>query len=247
MVCVICEPLRFDDPLPPPEIERASLPTPTAREHRRGPDDQGRLAGATSGPGVLGRVMKLLADDPSTTTAHPNVAVSERRLGRLLDTGLAQAVTMHDRTVPPTNCTLDHLVVASSGIWLVDAKRSAGEVECRSTGTFGSGDLRLFVNGRNQNQLVHAMGWQVAAVRAQLQRIGFGEVPVRPVVCFTSSQWTRTAAPFEVHGVLVTWPSALVATIGAPGPIDPRLIDLVAHDLATALEAHGPSATHQRR
>lgn len=190
--------------------------------------------------------MKLLADEPATTTAHPNVAVRDRRLGRLLDTALADAVTLHDRTVPTTRCHLDHLVIASSGIWLVDAKRSAGEVERRSTGRSGSGDLCLIVNGRNQTQLVHAMGWQVAAVRAQLERIGFGEVPVRPVMCFTSSRWTRATSPFEVHGVLVTWPSALVEAIGIPGSIDVRLIDLVAEHLSSALETQGPSAAPSR-
>ena len=243
VVCVICEPVRFDDPLPPPEIERATSASSPAREHHRGSDELDREVEARSGPGVLGRVMKLLADEPATTTAHPNVAVRERRLGRLLDTELVDSVTLHDRTVPTTHCHLDHLVIASSGIWPIDAKRSAGEVECRSTGSFGSGDLRLFVNGRNQTQLVHAMGWQVAAVRAQLERIGFGEVPVHPVVCFTSSRWARATSPLEVHGVLVTWPSALVETIGAPGPIDARLIDLVARHLSSALEAQSPATT----
>ena len=127
---------------------------------------------------------------------------------------------------------------------LIDAKRPAGEVECRPAGAFGSGDPRLVVNGRNQTQLVHAMGWQVAAVRAQLGRIGFGQVPVHPAMCFASSRWAQTTSPFELHGVLVTWPSALVDAIGAPGPIDTRLIELVAHDLSRVVEAPAPSIRH---
>jgi hypothetical protein len=242
-VCVLCEPLRFDDPFPPPDIERTSADAPTAREFGHGPHERSRTNGSSAGAGVLGRVMRLLADEPSATT-HLNGAVRERRLGRLLDTELVDAVTLHDVTVPPTHCHLDHLVVASSGIWLIDARRSAGEVECRPAGAFGSGDLRLFVNGRNQTQLVHEMGWQVAAVRAQLGRIGFGQVPVHAVMCFASSRWAQTTSPFEVHGVMVTWPSALVDAIGAPGPIDTRLIELVAHDLSRVVEVPAPSIRH---
>ena len=242
VVCVICEPLRLDDPLPPPEIERAKA-VPATSPHHRASDVHDRETRPRSGPGVLGRVMKLLADEPSTTTAHPNEAARERRLGRLLDIELVDAATLHDRTVPTTNCHLDHLVVASSGIWLIDAKRSAGEVECRSTGAPGGDDRRLYVNGRNQTQLVHTMGWQVAAMRSRLERIGLSEVPLHPVVCFTSSRWARVTAPFEVHRVLVTWPSALLDAIAAPGPIDARLIDLVTHDLSRTLEAHDRSAT----
>ena len=196
---------------------------------------------------MVGRVMKLLADEPSSMTVAAKGVESERRLTRLLDTELVDAVTLHDRKVPATRGSLDHLVVAPSGIWLIDAMRDAGEVECRSTGTFGSGEPRLFVDGRNQTRWVHAMGWHVAAVRAQLDTIGFGEVPVHPVVCFTSSRWARGASPFDVHGVLVTWPSALVETIGAPGPLDIRLIDLVAGHLTSSLEACGPPATPQGR
>jgi hypothetical protein len=191
--------------------------------------------------------MKLLADEPAPVTSSANGAEGERRLARLLDTELVDAVTLHDRKVPVTRGNLDHLVIAPSGIWLVDAKRYAAEVECRSTGAFGSGEPRLFVNGRNQTRLVHAMGWQVAAVRAQLDTIGFGDVPVHPVVCFTSSRWARGTSPFDVHGVLVTWPSALVEAIGASGGLDVRMVDLVAHHLSSTLVAHGPSATPQSR
>ena len=139
--------------------------------------------------------MKLLADEPSSMTVAAEGIESERRLTRLLDTELVDAVTLHDRKVPATRGSLDHLVVAPSGIWLIDAMRDAGEVECRSTGTFGSGEPRLFVDGRNQTRWVHAMGWHVAAVRAQLDTIGFGEVPVHPVVCFTSSRSAARGLP----------------------------------------------------
>ena len=248
MVCVICEPVRSDDPLPPPTtIERTTAHASTEREYRRRTANADHGIDAGRGPSVLGRVMKLLADEPSSTTASVNGVEGERRLTRLLDTELVDAVALHDRNVPTTRGNLDHLVIAPSGIWLIDARRDAGEVECRSTGAFGSGEPGLFVDGRNQTRLVHAMGWHVAAVRAQLDTIGFGEVPVRPVVCFTSSRWARGISPFDVHGVLVTWPSALVEAIGAPGPLDVRLIDLVASHLGSALEADGPPATPQSR
>lgn len=249
VVCVICEPVRSDDPVPPPlAIERGTVGSSTVPEHRRRSGEHNGGNEASGGPGmgggssVVGRMMRLLADEPAWPSGT-NGAASERRLARLLDDELVDAVTLHDRKVPGARGNLDHLVIASSGIWLIDAKRHADEVECRSTGAFGSGEPRLFVNGRNQTRLAHAMGWQVAAVRAQLDTIGFGEVPVHPVICFTSSRWQGGASPFTAHGVLVTWPSALAETIGAPGPFDVRLIDLVARHLSTTLEAHGASTT----
>lgn len=248
VVCVICEPVRSDDPVPPPSaIERGTPRASTEREYQRRVAEQDRETGARWAPGLVGRVMRLLADEPVSRTADAGGADGERRLARLLDTELLDAVTLHDRKVPITRGNLDHLVIAPSGIWLVDAKRSAGEVEYRSTGAFTAGEPRLFVNGRNQTRLVHAMGWQVAAVRAQLDTIGFGEVPVHPVVCFTSSRWVRGTAPFDIHGVLVTWPSALVEAIGTPGALDVRLIDLVARHLSSTLEVCGPSAAPHGR
>lgn len=243
VVCVICEPVRFDDPLPPPaEIVRGVAGASARREYERRAAAHDRAIDERWGPGLVGRVMKLLAYEPSSTTAYAKGAEGERRLARLLDTKLVDAVTLHDRKSPTTRRNLDHLVIAPSGIWLIDAKRYEGEIECRTGGAFGSGEPRLFVNGRNQTNLVHAMGWQLATVRAQLEKIGFGDVAVHPVVCFTSSHWARRSPPFEVHGVLVTWPSALVDRIAQPGPFDSRLIDIVARHLSSTLQANGPAA-----
>ena len=153
MVCVICEPVRSDDPLPPPTtIERTTAHASTEREYRRRTANADHGIDAGRGPSVLGRVMKLLADEPASTTASVNGVEGERRLTRLLDTELVDAVALHDRKVPTTRGNLDHLVIAPSGIWLIDARRDAGEVECRSTGVFGSGEPGLFVDGRNQTR-----------------------------------------------------------------------------------------------
>jgi hypothetical protein len=240
---VICEPVRLDDPLPPPpEIERGTVGASPERAAHSRPAHLERGLAARSAPGLVGRVMKMLADEPSSVTASANGSEGERRLTRLLDTELVDAVTLHDRKAPTTRGHLDHLVIASSGIWLISARRSPCEVECRSTGSFGSSQPRLYVDGRNQTRLVDSMAWPVAAVRAQLDTIGFGSVPVHPVVCFTSSRWTRGVSPFEVHGVLVTWPTALIEPIGAPGPLDVRLVELVARHLGSTLQASGSSA-----
>ena len=216
-----------------PRVDGAGAPAPN---ERRPGDRRGTRAGPGGQSHEAARRRAVVHDCLGERVG------GERRLTRLLATELADAVTLHDRKVPTTRGTLDHLVIAPSGIWLIDARRDTGEVECRSTGPFGSGEPRSFVDGRNQTRLVHAMGWQVAAVRAQLDMIGFGEVPVRPVICFTSSRWARRDFPFEACGVLVTWPAALVERIGTPGSLDVRLIDLVAGHLSSSLAAAGPPA-----
>jgi len=246
VVCVICEPVRRDDPLPPPPaIERGAAGASAEQEYERRVAKHQEEIEARWGSGLVGRLMRSLAEEPASTTAFATGADGERRLGRLLDTELIDAVALHDRKVPTTRGNLDHLVVAPSGVWLIDAKRYSGEVEQRRASSFGSSEPRLYVDGRNQNRLVEAMAWQVAAVRAQLGKIGFGDVAVHPVVCFTSSVWRRRAEPFEIDGVLVTWPAALVRAINADGPFDPRMVDLLARHLSATLAAYGPTAaTH---
>ena len=49
---------------------------------------------------------------------------------------------------------IDHLVVAKSGIWVIDAKQWRGRVEERDQGTFFHPDLRLFVGGQDRSDAI---------------------------------------------------------------------------------------------
>jgi len=117
---------------------------------------------------------------------------------------------LHDRRIPGTRANIDHIVVATSGVWVVDTKHYRGQVSRRDVGGVFRRDVRLYVRGRDRTKLVTAMTAQVLAVHQALPATA--DV-VRPALCFTAAEWSWFAVPFEVQGVVVTWPRALVKSI----------------------------------
>ncbi len=119
------------------------------------------------GTGRLGRIAKRLADEPQSTTAWAKGANGEQRVAEILTEKLgSRAVLLHDRKVPKTRGNIDHLAIAASGVWIIDAKRDAGKVETRDVGGLFRSDHRLYVNGRDRTKTVDGLDWQVNAVRA---------------------------------------------------------------------------------
>ena len=176
---------------------------------------------------------------PRSSTERAARAVGERRLARRLDMEVDEdAAVLHNRKVPGTRGKAHHIVIAPTGIWLIDAKHFTGRVRRRNVGGWISSGERLFIGNHNRTKLVEAMAWQVVAVRAQLDPVGLGEVPVRPALCLTASQWGRFARPFHVDGVLVTWPAALVSAISHDDGVrmlDEATVELLAHHLGSSL------------
>jgi hypothetical protein len=161
-------------------------------------------------------------------------AAGERRVGAMLDSLTESgAVVLHDRRVPNTRGNIDHLVVAASGVWIVDAKNWEGRVERRWVGR--PAQRVLYVNGHNRMKAVENLGWQIEAVRAALTPIGFADAPVTGVLCFTGATWGLLAKPIRFRNALVTWPAKLVAEIADGPPTDPATINLVAQQLSSQL------------
>jgi hypothetical protein len=76
-----------------------------------------------------------LSDDPQSTTAWAKGSEGERRLAEhLLRTVGGRAVLLHDRKVPHTRGNIDHIAIAASGVWVIDAKNYNGLVERRDVG-----------------------------------------------------------------------------------------------------------------
>jgi hypothetical protein len=87
--------------------------------------------------GRLSGVVKFLSDDPQSTRAWAKGSEGERRLaGHLLRTVGDRAVLLHDRKVPRTRGNIDHLAIAGSGVWVIDAKNYTGLVQRRDKGGF---------------------------------------------------------------------------------------------------------------
>jgi hypothetical protein len=95
----------------------------------------------------------------------------ERMLSLHLHTELAsRAVVFDDRKVPGTKCHLDHLVIAPSGVWVIDANEYDGRVERRDIGGWFKVDERLFVAGKDRTHLVDGIDRQVIAVENVLAK-----------------------------------------------------------------------------
>lgn len=155
-------------------------------------------------------VVKFVFKDPQSIEAWARGSAGERKLAE----GLARrvghrSVILHDRRIPGSRANIDHLVVAASGVWIVDAKTYAGEVERRGQ--------RLFVGGRDKSSMVGGMTRQVDAVLGALSGL---EVPVHAALCFVDARWPLFfAKPFQIGGVWVTWGRRLAELIAEPGQL----------------------------
>jgi len=124
--------------------------------------------------GRLAGVVKFVSTDPQSARAWANGSTGERRLASLLVKSLGdRAALLHDRKIPGSRANIDHLAIAASGIWIIDAKNYTGKVEQRDVGGLFSTDQRLYVNGHDYTELVAGFAWQINAV---LEAIGDAEI-----------------------------------------------------------------------
>jgi len=187
--------------------------------------------------GRFAGVVKFLTDDPQSITAWKKGSVGERKLAASLQENLGdRAILLNDRTVPRTRGNIDHLVIASSGVWVVDAKNYSGLVQQRDVGGFFKVDMRLYVGGRDRSKVIDGLGWQVKAVRTALRGI---EVPVSSAVCFTDAEWGWFAKPFTMQEVFVSGPNALSRRIAETGPLSNKDIQETAEHLSQVLPPKG--------
>lgn len=152
-------------------------------------------------------------------------------MGGRLDVLASESVrVLHDRRIPGSVANIDHIVVAPSGVYVIDAKHYTGRVEKRDKGGFFRVDDHIYVGGRDRTALVEGMAKQVATVRSA---VGDGPAII-PVLCFVNGEWAMFQRPFIVNGVLVTWPRSLAKRISGPGPYGSSAAAL-ANQLGTVL------------
>jgi hypothetical protein len=81
-----------------------------------------------------------------------------RPLAKHLDSSL---VVLHDRRIPGSHVNIDHIALARSGAWAIDAKRYKGKVAI-SRPLFR--EAKLTIAGRDKTKLVAGIAHQVAIV-----------------------------------------------------------------------------------
>ncbi|MGD0742103.1 MAG: nuclease-related domain-containing protein [Acidimicrobiales bacterium] len=212
-----------------PHVGQAGASAQCAYEKRH----QRREAKIDQRWGRLAGVVKFLSDDPQSTRAWAKGSEGERRLAGSLTKRVGdRTVLLHDCKVPRTRGNIDHIAIAASGVWVIDAKTYKGLVERRDKGGWFKTDFRLYVNGRDRTKLADGLGWQVEAVRNAL--VG-SDVPVHAALCFIDAEWKLLAQPFQLRGAWVIWGQKLAEMIAADGPLSEVDVMHVADRLATVL------------
>ena len=71
----------------------------------------------------LGGLILALSDEPQTTRTWEQGAIGEELLAERLKDLQSDMRILHDRRVPGSRANIDHIVVSSAGVWVIDAKR----------------------------------------------------------------------------------------------------------------------------
>ncbi|MGZ6930932.1 MAG: nuclease-related domain-containing protein [Acidimicrobiia bacterium] len=162
----------------------------------------------------IGGLLLAFQDAPQPEKAWVSGAIGERVVGNTLDSLAARnsLLVLHDRRFPGSRANIDHIAVAPSGIWVIDAKRYQGQLIDTRVRRMHS---TLMVGGRPKPQLAEGVIRQARAVKDTVD----GVCDVYAVLCFVDAQWPFLGTSFIVHNVRVCPPSRLGKLLGARGPV----------------------------
>jgi Nuclease-related domain len=181
----------------------------------------------------IGGLLLALQEAPQHETAWARGAEGESRVAASLAKRVhAGVVLMHDRAIPGTRSNIDHIAVASSGVWVIDAKRYSGKVAIRRP-LFGR--RRLTIAGRDVTRLAEGLAGQVEVVRAVVDEIG-GGVPIQGCLCFVDADLSMLGT-LILDGFVLAYPKGLSARINARGPVPDARVREIARKLAERLPA----------
>jgi Nuclease-related domain len=184
---------------------------------------------------VLGGLMLAVADEPKHhgTRAWDVGAHGEEVFAASLDRLTGEGLYfLHDRRIPPTRANIDHIVIAPTGVYVIDVKNYTGRAQLRVTGGIFSPRVeKLIVGRRDCTKLVDGVHKQVSRVSDLLTSDGIGQdVPVHGMLCFVEGDWPLLGGSFSIEGLDVLWPKKARKIITAPGPLaDDRLRVLHRH------------------
>lgn len=181
----------------------------------------------------IGGLLLAVRSAPQHEVAFRSGAEGERQVAESLEarTASSPAMFLHDRRMPRGRGNIDHLAIAASGVFVIDAKNhKAGKVRIE-TPLFGK--ARLVIDGRDHTKLIDGLDRQVAAVTAHLAGAQI-DVPVVGVLCFTQADLPLLGT-MKMRSHLVLYRKALAKRINAPGPLGETQIRELAAVLAGAL------------
>lgn len=157
----------------------------------------------------------------------------ESRLAAFIAAEVGDAVIpLHDRLIPGTKANIDHIWVAPTGVWVVDAKAYKGKVVQREIGPIWRRDNEVLVGGRDRTHLARGVIRQVEAVLAALRLDPeMKAASVHGALCFVESEWGLLDFPFQVGYVWVMYPGALRKRLRKSGPLSRDAMERIAKRL----------------
>ncbi len=161
----------------------------------------------------------------------------ERRLAAFVAREVGDAVIpLHDRLIPGTRGNIDHIFIASTGVWVVDAKAYAGKAEKREVGPVWRRENQVYIAGRNRSDRAKGVEKQVAAVIAALRADPtLKGIDVHAVLCFVESEWGLLDFPFQIGNVWVLYPGALRKRLKKTGAVSREVMERIARRLDLSL------------
>ncbi len=119
------------------------------------------------------------------------------------------AIVLHDRRGSRRRGNVDHIVIAPTGVYVIDAKAWHGKVAA----LFGR--QKLLIAGRDRTSLIDGLDRQVEVVRATLDD-NHGDVAVRGVLCFTRAELPLVRT-LTIRSHLLLYRKALAKRINQEG------------------------------
>ncbi len=180
-----------------------------------------------------GGLRVALGGEARSTSSWNTGAAGEERIGAALNERASDRLkVLHDRRIPGSRANIDHLVVTSAGVWVVDPKRYREQRPALKVegGLFRPRVEKLVVGGRDRTKLVDGVVKQVGLV----QDVVGAEVEVRGVLCFLESDWPILGKPFVIGGVEVMYPRRLYSRLESDGPLGTADVDALHRMLSVA-------------
>jgi hypothetical protein len=178
-----------------------------------------------------------LSNEPVSARVWAQGARGERAVAAKLDELAGEHVeVLHDRAMRgpdgrPSRANIDHLAVAPSGVWVIDAKTHHGRlVVRRSGGLFSPRVAKLYIAGRDKTSLVDGLARQVAAVTAALTEVA-AVVPVHGALCFVGTELPWFGA--GIGDVALVGRRGLAKLLKVPGDLGADDRGAIAQFLAT--------------
>ena len=181
----------------------------------------------------LGGLILALSDDPQSTRAWDTGALGEERLGNRLNELASDSLrVLHDRRIPGSRANIDHIAVAPTGVYVIDAKKYKGRPQLKIEGGFLRPRVeKLLVGTRDCTKLVDGVLKQVDIMRG----LAGDDLPIHGVLCFVEADLPLIGGSFTTRGVQALWPKRLYPKLKADGPLSTQTVAEVHRRLASSL------------